>query len=605
MNLLEEKLKTIPAQPGVYIMKDADENVLYVGKAISLSNRVRSYFQPGARPHAVTPGMIPYVKDIDYIITDNEVEALILENTLIQKYKPKYNIKLKDDKRYPYIKITSEDFPRISMTRKTERDGSKYFGPYVHAKATRQSLKEITKVFPIRTCNLDLEEGKNNNRPCLNYHIGRCPAPCAGLINKDDYQEIVKNAILFLKGNGEQIINNLSEEMKRSAEQLNFERAAQLRDRINSIQQILEKQKVSSYDGEDQDIIGFYQKGDDTCVVVLMVRGGKLMDQEHFFMNGTEGSSSAEILTAFIEQYYHSASFIPKTIILQNEIESMETIKSWLTEKRGSNVTPHVPLKGKKFEMVELAIKNATSILEREKLNTIFKRDDNPALIRLRDILSLPRQPVRIEAFDISNLGADWAVGSMIVFRNGEPDKSEYRRYRIKTVQGQDDFAMMHEVLTRRIKSAINGEIPLPDLMLIDGGKGQLNTALEVLKEFGLEGKQPIIGLAKKFEYIFTPGKSDPIILDDRDPALFMLQRIRNEAHRFAQAYHKKLRARELTESVLDQIPSIGEKRKQWLIQHFGSIEKIRSATIDELRSVNGISQKIAEDIRKHLGVSK
>ncbi|MGQ9610884.1 MAG: excinuclease ABC subunit UvrC [bacterium] len=603
MALLEDKLKAIPSQPGVYIMKDADEKVLYIGKAISLSNRVRSYFQPSAKPHAVTPGMIPYVKDIDYIITDNEVEALILENTLIQKYKPRYNIKLKDDKRYPYIKITSEDYPRISMTRNTEKDGSKYFGPYVHAKATRQSLKEITKAFPIRTCNLDLEEGKNNNRPCLDYHIGRCPAPCAGLINKDDYQEIVKNAILFLKGNGDQIINNLSEEMKKAAEQLNFERAAYLRDRINSIQQILEKQKVSSYDGEDQDIIGFYQKDDDTCVVILMVRGGKLMDQEHFFMSGTEGSSPEEILSAFIEQYYHSASFIPKTIILQNEIESKETIKNWLSEKRGSNVILHIPLKGKKLEMSQLAIKNAKSILEREKLHTVFKKDDNPALIRLRDILSLPRQPSRIDAFDISNIGADWAVGSMVVFRDGEPDKSEYRRYRIKAVQGQDDFAMMREVLTRRIKSAVNGETPLPDLMLIDGGKGQLNAALEAIKESGL--KQPVISLAKKFEHIFVSGKPDPIILDDRDPALFLLQRIRNEAHRFAQAYHKKLRSRELTESLLDQIPSVGEKRKQWLIQHFGSIERIRSATIDELRSVKGISQKIAEDIRKHLGSIK
>jgi len=600
MNTLDEKISTIPPNPGVYIMKDADDKVLYVGKAVSLSHRVRGYFQSSDRLHAITPGMIPHVRDIEYIITDNEVEALILENNLIQKYKPKYNIRLKDDKRYPYLKITSEDFPRISMTRKVEKDGSKYFGPYVRAKATRQTLKEITKVFPIRTCDLNLDE-KTDYRPCLDYHIGRCPAPCAGLIARDDYQDIVRNVSIFLKGNGESIIVELTEKMKDAAAQLDFERAAQIRDRINSIQQILEKQKISSSDGEDQDVIGFYQKDDDTCVVVFMVRGGKLMDQEHFFLNGTELSSPENILTAFVEQYYHEASFVPKNVILQNGIDSPDTISEWLESKRGYSVEIQVPQKGRKLDMVKMAAKNAESILERDRQQTVFRQDDNPALIGLRDILSLPRQPARIDAFDISNLGSELAVGSMVVFRDGEPDKSEYRRYRIKTVQGQDDFAMMREVLTRRIRSALNGETPMPDLMIVDGGKGQLNIALESLKEAGLEGKQPVVGLAKKFEHIFVPGKSDPIILDNRDPVLHLVQRIRDEAHRFAQAYHKKLRARELTASVLDQIPSVGGKRKQWLIQHFGSVDRIREATIDELRSVHGITQKIAEDIRKHL----
>jgi len=601
MNILEEKLKSIPSNPGVYIMKDADDKVLYVGKAISLSNRVRSYFQAGAKPHALTPSMIPQVKDIDYIITDSEVEALILENNLVQKYKPKYNIKLKDDKRYPYLKVTTEDFPRIIMTRIVEKDGSKYFGPYVHYKATRQSIKEITKAFPIRTCNLDLS-GEKKHRPCLNFHIGRCLAPCTGIASKEDCQEVAKNVCYFLKGNADDVLKNLTDKMIEASTNLEFERAAQIRDRINSIQQILEKQKVSSSDGEDQDVIGFYQKDDDACVVLFMVRGGKLQDQEHFFLNGTEGSTPTEILTAFIEQYYHEASFIPKTILLQNDIEMQEAVEQWLSEKRGSAVTLHVPQKGKKLEMVEMAAKNASSILERDKALTVFKKDDNPSLIGLRDVLSLPRQPNRIDCFDISNLGGSLAVGSMVVFQDGEPNKSEYRRYRIRTVEGQDDFAMMREVIERRVRDAMEGGTPLPDLIMVDGGKGQLSTAVEVLKEFNLDSTQPIIGLAKKQEQIFLPGQSDPVVLDNHSPILHLLQRIRDEAHRFAITYHRKLREKALTSSILDYIPSIGPRRKQLLIQRFGSIEGIRDASIDELRSVNGITQKIAEDIRKHLG---
>jgi len=602
MSVLEEKLKSIPSSPGVYIMKDADDKVLYVGKAVSLSSRVRSYFQAGAKPHAMTPGMIPQVRDIDYIMTDSEVEALILENNLVHKYKPKYNIKLKDDKRYPYLKVTTEDFPRIIMTRIVDKDGSKYFGPYVHYKATRQTIKEITKAFPIRTCNLDLSNGKRDHRPCLNFHIGRCLAPCAGFASKDDCLEVAKNVCSFLRGNADDVLKNLTEKMMEASTNLEFERAGQIRDRINSIQQILEKQKVSSSDGEDQDVIGFAQKDDDACVTLFMVRGGKLQDQEHFFLNAIEGSTPTDILSAFIEQYYHEASFVPKTIILQNEIDMTEAVEQWLSEKRGYAVTLHVPQKGKKLEMVEMASKNASSILERNKALTVFKKDDNPSLIGLRDVLSLPRQPSRIDCFDISNLGGSLAVGSMVVFQDGEPNKSEYRRYRIRTVEGQDDFAMIQEVIQRRVRDAMEGGTPLADLIIVDGGKGQLSSAVEILRAFNLEGTQPIIGLAKKQEQIFLPGQSDPVVLDNHSPILHLLQRIRDEAHRFAITYHRKLREKALTTSILDYIPSIGPKRKQSLIQRFGSIEGIRDASIDELRSVNGITQKLAEDIRKSLG---
>jgi len=604
MNSLEEKVQSIPSQPGVYLMKDGAGKVLYIGKASSLSRRVRGYFGPNPRLHALTPNLIPQVRDIDYIVTDNEIEALILENTLIKNHKPKYNVKLKDDKRYPYLKVSSEAFPRLSMVRSIERGNGKYFGPYVHAKATRQTLKEITRVFPIRTCELDIQEGKTDHRPCLDFHIGRCAGPCAGLISKEDYQEICKNVCLFLKGQEDAIIDAITEKMNDAAARMDFELAAQLRDRIASIQQILEKQKVSSSDGEDQDIIAFYKKGDEVCVQVFMVRGGKLIDREHFFLTGTEDSTEIDILTAFVGQYYQDASFVPKTIILQNEVEMPDAITAWLESRRGSSVTLLTPQKGKKLDMLEMAAKNAKIILEREMEQKVYKQDDNPALIGLRDLLSLPRQPHRIDCFDISNLGGSLAVGSMVVFKDGEPEKSEYRRYRIKTVQGQDDFAMMREVVTRRFRSALTGETPAPDLAIVDGGKGQLNAAIKALNELGLEDRQPIIGLAKQFEHIFLPDQSDPIILSKRDPVLHLLQRVRDEAHRFALAYHRTLRERTISASVLDSIPSVGAKRKQWLIQHFGSIEKIREASIDELRSVKGITQKIAEDIHKHLGRS-
>ena len=603
MGSLEERVKSMPSCPGVYLMKDESGRVLYIGKAASLSRRMRDYFGANPRLHAMTPGLIPHVKDVDYVITDNEVEALILENNLIRDHKPRYNIRLKDDKRYPYLKVTTEDFPRISMTRTIKNDGAKYFGPFVHAKATRQTLKEITKAFPIRTCDLAIEDGKTDHRPCLDFHIGRCLGPCGGFISKEEYQEVARSVCAFLKGNGRVIIRDLTQKMKEAASQLDFESAARIRDRIRGIEAILEKQNVSSGGGEDQDVIGFHQEEDEACVQVLMIRGGKLLDRDHFFLTGTRESTPQEILTAFVEQYYRDASFIPRAILLQNELEMPEAISAWLTEKRGSLVALHVPQKGRKLTMVRMAARNAAAMLERERSQKVFKQDDNPGLIGLQKVLSLPRPPVRIDAFDISNLGSNMAVGSMVVFVDGEPDKNEYRRYRIKTVKGQNDFAMMREVITRRFRSALEEGTALPDLVLVDGGKGQLNAALIALKDVEMDGKQPIIGLAKRLEEIFLPGQSDPIILRDRDPALHLIQRVRDEAHRFAVAYHHTLMEKTMKASVLDSIPNIGPKRKQLLIQHFGSVESLRKASIDELRSVRGITQKIAEDIRKHLGV--
>jgi excinuclease ABC subunit C len=608
---LEKKLSNIPACPGVYLMKDREGQVIYVGKAVNLRNRVRSYFQASKTPHALTGEALHWVHDIDYILTDTEVEALILENTLIKKHKPRYNVKLKDDKRYPYVKVTvSEPFPGLYITRIIERDGAKYFGPFARNYATKQTVKELTKIFPIRTCNLQLKESGNKHKVCLNYSIGLCPGPCEDRADKEEYNQIVHNVCLFLGGKKALVIKELQQEMQTAAENLQFERAAKIRDRIEAVEKTVEKQKLESPDGDDEDVIGFAQKADEACVQVLMLRDGKLTEREHYFLTGTQDATASDILTAFLEQYYLESSFVPKTVILQDAVENSEAIQKWLTEKRGSGVTIHIPQKSQKRQLVEMAAKNAKSILEQKELNVVLKagdnpltpfdKGDNPALLHLQEVLQLPRSPQRIEAFDISNIGSDFAVGSMVVFEEGEPAKSEYRRFRIRTVEGQDDFAMMREIVSRRYFRAVKENGVLPDLILIDGGKGQLNSAIDALKALSLDNL-PTIGLAKQFEHIFTPDKSEPIILSKSNPALHLIQRVRDEAHRFALNYHRKLRSKDLTHSVLDEIPGIGPKRKQALLLHFGSIEKIQETSMDELLAVKGMTHKIAELILKHL----
>ena len=582
-------------------MKNAEGRIIYIGKAVNLRNRVRSYFQASKTPHALTGEALRRVQDINYIITDTEVEALILENTLIKKHKPRYNVKLKDDKRYPFVKVTvNESFPGLYITRIVERDGAKYFGPFARNYATKQTVKELTKIFPIRTCNLPLQESGNKHKVCLNYSIERCPGPCEDRADKEEYDQIVRNVCLFLGGKKELVIKELQKEMQTAAADLQFEQAAKIRDRIESIEKTIEKQKLESADGDDEDVIGFAQKDDEACVQVLMLRDGKLTEREHYFLTGTQDATASDILTAFLEQYYLESSFVPKTVILQDAVENSEAIQKWLIEKRGSCVTIHIPQRGQKRQLVKMAAKNAKSILEQKELNVVLKAGDNPALLQLQEVLELPRPPQRIEAFDISNLGSDFAVGSMVVFEEGEPAKSEYRRFRIRTVEGQDDFAMMREVVSRRYFRAVKENGILPDLILIDGGKGQLNSAIEALKALHLDNL-PTIGLAKQFEHIFVPGKSEPIILQKNNPALHLIQRVRDESHRFAVNYHRKLRSKDLTHSVLDEIPGIGPKRKQALLSSFGSIEKIQEASLDELLAVKGMTHRIAEHILKHL----
>ena len=625
-----ELWQSLPNVPGVYLMKASDGTVIYVGKAIRLRTRVRSYFGEAGKPklavgsreksaHALTSQMMRYVTEVDYIATETEVEALILENNLIKAHQPRYNVKLKDDKRYPYLRVTAnEPFPRIHITRKAENDGTRYFGPFVHVRSTRQTLKQLTKLFPIRTCTLPLAEVGNRYRVCLDYHIGRCPGPCADKIDVPDYDEIVKKVCQFLSGNTDAVVKELTEQMEAAAEALDFETAAKYRDTLKDVQQAITTQNIDSVSAADEDVIGIAARTDVACVQLLRVRDGKLLEREHYYLNDADPESLATALSAFISQYYQNAVFVPKTIVLPMPIEAMELIENWLSEKRESSVGLHVPRAGRLRKLQTLASKNAEILLTQREQNVVYSSGVEPALVELQELLGLKHPLRRIEAYDISNLGDRFAVGSMVVLEDGKPASAEYRRFKIRLVEGQNDFAMMQEVISRRFRRALADDEKfntLPDLILIDGGKGQLSAAQAAMNFCrSLQGKTcsskvassrlpniPLIALAKRIEEIFVPGKSEPIVLREDNPTLHMIQRLRDEAHRFAVTYHRRLRQKSLSESVLDEIPHLGPKRKQALLRHFGSIEAIREASLDGLLSVKGIPRSVAENIRKHL----
>ena len=601
-----ELWQSLPNVPGVYLMKASDGTVIYVGKAVRLRTRVRSYFGDKSA-HALTSQMIRYVTEIDYIVTETEVEALILENNLIKAHQPRYNVKLKDDKRYPYLRVTTnEPFPRIHITRKAENDGTRYFGPFVHVRSTRQVVKQLTKFFPIRTCTLPLTETENKYRVCLDYHIGRCPGPCADKISVAAYDEIVRKVCQFLSGNTDAVVKELTEQMEAAAEALDFETAAKYRDTLKDVQQAITTQNMDSVSAADEDVIGIAARTDIACVQLLRVRDGKLLEREHYYLNDADPESLATALSAFISQYYQNAVFVPKTVVLPMPIASVELIENWLSEKRGSRVGIHVPRAGRLRKLQTLASKNAEILLTQREQNVVYSSGVEPALVELQELLDLKHPLRRIEAYDISNLGDRFAVGSMVVLEDGKPASSEYRRFKIRSVEGQNDFAMMQEVITRRFRRAIADDEKfnkLPDLMLIDGGKGQLGAAQAAMKAFATSGLPdiPMIALAKRIEEIFVPGKTEPIVLREDNPTLHMIQRLRDEAHRFAITYHRQLRQKSLSVSVLDEIPNVGPRRKQALLQHFGSIEAIREASLDGLLSVKGIPRSVAENIRKHL----
>lgn len=606
-----EDLKILPDKPGVYLMKDADGKVIYVGKAISLKNRVRSYFQASRNLSLRIQSMVKQVDRVEYITTNTEVEALVLECNLIKEKRPKYNIRLRDDKQYPWVKVTwQETYPQVYITRSLKQDGSKYYGPYTNVTALRDTVKLLRQIFPLRTCRYDLDREKVA-RPCLNYHIKRCQAPCAGLVSSVTYREMIRQVCMFLEGRQGELADRLKREMQEAAEKREYEKAASLRDRLRDIQAIMEKQKVVSDNLEDMDVFGIAQDRQGSIVQVFQVREGKLVGREYFGLPEGEESPEAEVLEEFITRYYDESAFIPKEILLPVDLEGKESIAEWLGRQRRSKVNLRIPQKGNKLQLVEMARENAGILLEQER-NRDKQRQNyiKETLEELQTALGMDRLPKRIEGFDISNTQGTDAVASMVVFEDGAPKGSDYRRFKIRTIEGPNDFAMMQEAIRRRFRKGLeerqnlateNGKFAkFPDLLLIDGGKGQLSAVMEVLEELGLTHLH-VIGLAKQEEEIFLPHREDSIRLSKRSQALMLLQRVRDEAHRFAITYHKSLRSKRTIASGLDSIDGIGPKKKQALMKQFGSLKRIREASVEELMEVPGINQSLAEAIKEHL----
>lgn len=607
---LEEELKKLPAKPGVYLMHDKKDTIIYVGKAISLKNRVRQYFQRSRNVTQKIAKMIENIDHFEYIITDSELEALVLECNLIKEHRPKYNTMLMDDKSYPYIKATiHEEFPRLLFAREMKKDKAKYFGPYTSAGAIKDTLLLMQKIYHIRTCNRNLPKDIGKERPCLNYHIKQCKAPCQGYISKDEYRESFSHALEFLNGNYTNVLKMLEEKMYEASENFEFEAAAEYRDLVNSVKQIAQKQKITSQEQDDKDIIGFAKAAEDAIVQVFFIRGGKLIGREHFHFNEVEHDSRSEILTAFIKQFYSGTPYIPKQIILPSEIEEEEILSEWLTNKRGQKVYIRVPKKGQKERLVELANKNASLILQQDSEK--LKREEARTIGAVREIQDLLLIPsiCRMESFDISNINGFESVGSMVVFENGKPKRNDYRKFRIKTIKGADDYGSMKEVLTRRFIHGIEEQKELlknnmdaslgkfshfPDLLLMDGGKGQVNIALKVLEELKLN--IPVCGMVKDDNHrtrgLYFQNKELPI--DRHSEGFNLITRIQDETHRFAIEYHRSLRGKTQVHSILDDIEGIGATRRKALMKYFKSLERIKEATVDEIKEVPSMNEKAA-----------
>ena len=578
----------LPLKPGVYIMKDINEEVIYVGKSKSLKKRVSSYFKDKVdRPK--TRVLMNHFHSLEYIVTASEKEALILEANLIKKYMPKYNIRLKDDKQYPYVKITDEDFPRLIITRTIGKTGS-YYGPFTDVGSVRSTVKFLKQLFKIRTC-------KNMDGPCLNYQINLCYAPCDGNITKEEYAEIIEKIDLFFQGKYNEIINNLKKEMKDASKNLEFEKAAVLRDQINSIEEVMVKQFVDLNDELDQDVIASAENKNNTIIVVLSIRKGKIISKEDYQMDNTQNQDSSEIFYSFIQQYYGINRHIPKEIIVEDKVRDSELIEDWLSDLRGNKVNVVIPQKGKKLRLIRLARGNADIVKkQKEKVSN--------ALTELQNYLKLKNVPHVIEGYDVSNISGTLQVGSKVSFFDGKPNKKLYKRFKLET-PGPNDYGMMRELLTRRFKSLVGEEdYKKPDLVLIDGGKGQLHVACEVLEELGLDDI-PVIGLAKEYEEVFVPQSTKPIIIPHDKQSLHILQQVRDEAHRFGVTYHRKLRSKKITESELDGIQGIGKKRKLNLLRAFGNIDSISKASVNELNEVVGMNQKVSENVYNHFHHSK
>ena len=609
--VIEDELKKLPGKPGVYLMHGEMDEIIYVGKAISLKNRVRQYFQTSRNKGPKIEQMVTHITRFEYIVTDSELEALVLECNLIKEHRPKYNTMLMDDKSYPFIKVTvNEAYPRVMMARQAKRDKARYFGPYTNVTAVKDTLDLLHKLYHIRSCNRSLPKDIGKERPCLYYHIHQCDAPCMGYINAEEYGKCVQDVIRFLNGEHQSILKKLEKEMMDASDALEFEKAIEYRELMNSVKQIGQKQKITNTGGEDRDVLAMAKEGTDAVIQVFFIRSGRLIGRDHFYLRVAEGDEEAEILGSFMKQFYAGTPFIPGEIMLSSFPEDMETIALWLEARRGHKVYLKVPKKGEKEKLVELARKNASMVLEKDKER--LKREEGRTTGAVHEIEGLIGidHVVRMEAYDISNTSGFESVGSMIVYENGKPKRNDYRKFKIKSVQGPDDYASMKEVLTRRFTHGLEEKTgerssrqfeKFPDLILMDGGRGQVNIALEVLEELHLS--IPVCGMVKD-DHHRTRGlyyQNEEIPISPGSEGFKLITRIQDEAHRFAITYHRQLRSNAQIHSILDDIPGVGEKRKKNLLKHFGSFKKIQEASVEQLKEAEGIHQAVAEEIYQYL----
>lgn len=607
--VLHQQVHSLPDRPGVYLFRSASGEVLYVGKAASLRNRVRSYF---GSPRSLEPKvrrLVERIADIEYVVTGSTQEALILEATLVKRHQPFFNVRLKDDKHYPYLKVDLRDpWPRVEITRRVLDDGARYFGPFASAGSVRRTLDLIKKLFPWRSCTKAITG--RDPRPCLDYYIHRCIGPCAGLCSREEYEAVIQQVILFLQGRTAEVVRRLRREMEAASEALDFERAARLRDQLRAIERTMERQVVEVRERVDMDVFGLARDGQEACVQVFFVRRGGLIGRDNFALDGAGEEEDAQVLASFLEQFYQSAAHVPELVLLPLSIPDQELIEGWLTERRGRRVRLWVPQRGEKRALVQMAMENAREALEMARAKWLADTGKTrQALEELQEELNLPTPPRRIECFDISNIMGTSAVGSMVVFVDGQPRRQEYRRFRIKGVSGANDYAMMAEVLRRRFARARQASAPgeydgsfgaMPDLVMVDGGKGQVSAAHDAMRNLGV-GDIPLAGLAKRFEELYVKDVSEPILLPRTSPALYLVQRIRDEAHRFAISYHRDVRQKTGMRSALDGVPGIGPKRKRALLRKFGSVKAIREATVDEIAATPGFTRSLAETVLESL----
>lgn len=604
---IQEELKKLPARPGVYLMHDERDQIIYVGKAISLKNRVRQYFQSSRNKGVKIEQMVTHIRRFEYIVTDSELEALVLECNLIKEHHPKYNTMLMDDKTYPFIKVTvNEPFPRVLLARKMVKDKAKYFGPYTSALAVRDTIDLIHKLYHVRSCNRNLPKDIGKERPCLNYHIKQCDAPCQGYLSQEAYGKAITEVLKFLNGNYDAILKELEEKMNTASENLEFERAIEYRELINSVKKIAQKQKITDASGEDRDILAAASEGEDAVVQVFFIRGGRLIGRDHFYLRISNGEKTADILDSFIKQYYAGTPYIPGELMIQEEIKDRELIETWLTSKRGQKVTVKVPKKGTKEKLVELASDNAKLVLSKDKER--MRREEGRTIGAVKEIESLLglSKIRRMEAYDISNTNGFESVGSMVVYERGKPKRNDYRKFKIKGIQGADDYGSMREVLTRRFTHGLkereeSGELGkftvFPDLILMDGGKGQVNVALQVLEELHLN--IPVCGMVKD-DYHRTRGlyfQNEEISIEKNSEAFRLITRIQDEAHRFAIEYHRQLRGKGQVHSILDDIEGIGPARRKALMRHYASLDAIKASEKEELAAIPSMNEKAAQAV--------